>query len=320
LHKKGGRLVVDRGEEIFIDLPLEKVDQVLISDEGAISFSALRALLERGGSVAIQGFAGEVQGAFMNMADSRIELRRSQHRRADDHDFCLGAARAIVAGKISNQRLVLRRYYRFRPEKTNEAEVIMREMQAKALSATSLDAVRGCEGAAARAYFAAWSELLPTTWVMDGRSKNPPRDPVNALLSYGYGVLFHNLLTLITQRGLEPALGALHAPRNGHPALVSDLMEEFRSLIVDVVVLNILQRGHVTPHDFSAEEHQNGCRISASARKALIRAMEEKMAAQLTHPVTGQNMDYRRAMRQQVAHWVEVVENRVPVYRPCVLR
>ena len=320
LHKKGGRLVVDRGDDNFIDLPLEKVDQVLIADEGAISFGALRALLERGSSVAIQGFSGEVQGAFINVADSRIELRRKQHRRADDLDFCLGAARAIVAGKISNQRLVLRRYYRFRPEKTNSAEIIMREMQAKALSAASLDAIRGCEGSAARAYFAAWSELLPETWAMNGRTKNPPRDPVNALLSYGYGVLFHNLLTLITQRGLDPGLGALHACHNGHPALVSDLMEEFRSIVVDVVVLNLLQRGHVTHHDFAVEEPQNGCRISVSARKTLIRSMEEKLAAQLTHPITSQNMDYRRAMRQQVAHWVDVVENRAPVYRPCVLR
>lgn len=249
---------------------------------------------------------------------AQSELRQRQYACSENADFCLHAARAIVVGKIANQRLLLKRYYRFRPQHANDAEPQLAEMQAQAKLASDLAQLRGYEGLAARSYFAAWAALLPEAWPFAGRSKNPPGDPVNALLSYSYGVLFHNLLTLVVQRGLDPYLGSLHAVSNRHPALVSDLMEEFRPLVADVAVISLLQENTLRHQDFSLEG--NRCLIAPHARRQLLGKLEDKLNGPLTHPHTGQSMDYRRAMRQQVAHWAAHVGGQAAHYRPCTLR
>ena len=319
LRLDGGRILVLKDGVEQLALPLEKLDQVLAADEGAVSFAVLRALLERGASFVVQGRAWEALGACLRLDDPRVELRHIQHRRCDDDVFRLAAARAMVAGKIANSRLLLRRHYRFRPGGESPAEIPLREMQAHALRAVDMDELLGVEGAAARAYFAGFAGLLPERWRFPGRHRQPPTDPVNALLSYGYGVLFQNLLTLVVERGLDPHVGCLHALRNGHAALVSDLMEEFRALVVDTTVLNLLVRNSVRDGDFQVGEGQ-ACRLGVSLRKEYLRALEAKMQSRVVHPVSGREGDYRRAMRQQVAHWIEVLEGGVPVYRPFVQR
>ena len=319
LRIDGGRLLAMKNGDEILSVPLEKVDQVLASDEGAVSFAVLRALLARGATFMLQGSANDPPGVLLRAADSRVELRRCQHRRSDDAGFCLAAARAIVAGKIANGRVLLRRHYRFRAGGQSPADEALHEAQAHALRATDLETLRGVEGAAARAYFDAFAGLLPARWSFPGRRRQPPGDPVNALLSYGYAVLFHNLLTLVAERGLDPYLGSLHAAHDGHPALVSDLMEEFRALTVDAVVLRLLASDGIADGDFSLSEDA-GCRIGLPARKAFIAALEGKLQSAVAHPLGGADGDYRRAMRAQVAHWIQVLRGEAPAYRPFAVR
>lgn len=319
LRIDGGRLLAMKNGDEILSVPLEKVDQVLASDEGAVSFAVLRALLARGATFMLQGSANDPPGVLLRAADSRVELRRCQHRRSDDDGFCLAAARAIVAGKIANGRVLLRRHYRFRAAGHSPADEALHEAQAHALRAADLETLRGVEGAAARAYFDAFAGLLPARWSFPGRRRQPPGDPVNALLSYGYAVLFHNLLTLVAERGLDPYLGSLHATHDGHPALVSDLMEEFRALTVDTVVLRLLGSDEVAEGDFALSEDA-GCRIGLPVRKAFIAALEGKLQSAVAHPLGGPDGDYRRAMRAQVAHWIQVLRGEAPAYRPFAVR
>lgn len=320
LHRDGGRIVTMKDGEELLSVPLEKVDQVLVADEGAISFGVLRALFERGALVVIQGMSGEVMGGCMSLIDARVELRRLQHRRCADTDFCLAAARAIVAGKIGNSRLLLRRHYRFLPGGESPADIPLRELQTKALRATALDELRGLEGAAARTYFEAFARLLPERWEFPGRRRQPPTDPVNALLSYGYGVLFQTMLTLVVARGLDPHIGCLHAVRDGHPALVSDCMEEFRALVVDAVVLKLLAHREVDEADFVDGGSGQPCRIGLRLRKAYLRELEAKMQSRIVMPSTGTEGDYRRAMRAQIGLWIQVLEGKTAAYRPFMPR
>jgi CRISPR-associated protein Cas1 len=320
LRRDGGRIVAMKDGGELLAVPLEKLDQVLVADEGAVSFAVLRALLERGAGLVVQGDAGEALGACLGLVDSRVELRRTQHRRAEDADFCLTMARTVVAGKIANSRLLLRRHYRFQPGGESPADTALRELQARALQAPEIDVLRGLEGAAARAYFEAFAGLLPDQWQFPGRRRQPPTDPVNALLSCGYGVLFQNLLTLVAQRGLDPHLGCLHAVRDGHPALISDLMEEFRALVVDAVVLKLLAQHDVRPHDFTGRGPGQPCRINLQLRKVYLRELEAKLQSRIVHPATGREGDYRRAMRMQVGHWIQVLEGQAAVYRPFMPR
>ncbi|HRI93048.1 MAG TPA: CRISPR-associated endonuclease Cas1 [Accumulibacter sp.] len=320
LRVDGGRILVLRNGEEVLSVPMEKVDQVLVADEGAVSFAVLRALLARGATLVVQGAPGEPVGMLVNANDSRVELRRSQYRRSEDAEFCLGAARSIVVGKIANSRLLLRRHYRFRPGGHCPADAPLREMQVHASHAVSLEALRGVEGAAARAYFSAFADLLPERWSFPGRRRQPASDPVNALLSYGYAVLFQNLLTLVAERGLDPHLACLHAVRDGHPALVSDLMEEFRALIVDAVILKLLRRDDIVESDFVGGGAGEACRIGLRVRKAYLVELEAKLQSEVTHPLGGPGGDYRRAMRAQVAHWIQVLQGEAPAYRPFLPR
>lgn len=320
LRIDGGRILAMKNGEELLSVPMEKVDQVLATEEGAVSFAVLRALLARGAGFVLPGTAGEPPGLLLSAADNRIDLRRSQYRRSEDSAFCLSAARAIVAGKIGNGRVLLRRHYRFRPGGQSPAEAALHEMQAHALRADDLDALRGVEGAAARAYFEAFAGLLPERWSFPGRHRQPPTDPVNALLSYGYAVLFQNLLTLVAERGLDPYLGSLHTAHDGHPALVSDLMEEFRALTVDAVVLKLLGRDDIRDSDFVIGGAGEGCRIGLTVRKAYLAALEARLQSAVAHPLGGPDGDYRRAMRAQVAHWIQVLRGEAPGYRPFMAR
>ncbi len=161
LKLDGGCLLVHKAEEQLLSVPLEKIDQVIVSDEGTVSFAALRSLLARGAGFFIDWRSGELPGHFVSALNTRIKLRALQHQQVRDDYFNLAIARALVAGKISNSRLVLNRYYRTRPDCQNLADSLMREAQAKALTAVDIDTLRGIEGAAAKTYFAAWRDLLP---------------------------------------------------------------------------------------------------------------------------------------------------------------
>ncbi len=249
-----------------------------------------------------------------------------QHERVRDPVFNLNIARAIVAGKIANSRLLLRRYYRFRPNGESPVEPLLRELQAKAQQAENIETLRGFEGVAARHYFDAYRELLPESWKSQfvGRSRQPPHDPVNALLSYGYGVLYQNVLTLIAARGLETHLGHLHALHDGHPALVSDLVEEFRALIVDAVVLKLTLDHPFEVSDFTLETKTDTaapfCRISKTLRHQLIARLEEKLQSPVTHPILHISSDYRRMIRTQISHYIQVLEDPTAGYHAFVLR
>lgn len=320
LHRQGERIVISRSGEELLSIPLEKLDQVFVSGEGAISFGALRWLMRHRVAVLIADQAGEPQGAFRDETGGQIALHHQQWQRLNEPAFVLNAARAIVAAKIANGRLILRRYFRHRPGKVNPHDEHLAHLQNAVAKGESLDAVRGHEGAAARAHFDSLRELLAPQWPFKERSRRFPRDPVNALLSYGYGILYHTLLNLIVRRGLDPHSGNLHASRQGHAALASDLMEEFRPLVVDAVVLKMLLGGKAVATDFEYDHADYPVRIGDSLRKRFIAEIETKLGSPLIHPRTGKTTDYRRAMLWQVAHWCDVVSGSVAVYEPMVLR
>jgi CRISPR-associated protein Cas1 len=192
------------------------------------------------------------------------------------------------------------------------------------VAASNLDVLRGIEGSAAKSYFSAWRDLLPELWqpAFPNRNRQPPQDPINAMLSYGYAILYNNVLTLVAARGLEAHLGHLHAMRNGHPALVSDLVEEFRALVVDAVVLKLTLDHPFDEHDFSyhGEAGTRFCRIGNGLRKELIERLEAKLNSRQTHPLTGESGDFRRMIRIQIAHYIQLLEGNIPAYRSFVPR
>lgn len=319
LHRRGGRVVVSRDDVDLFEIPLESLDQVCVANQGAISFGAMREFLSRQIGFVVTSHAGEPVGWLDNLTGGNAMLHAEQFRRADDEAFCLGAARALVGGKIANCRLIVRRYARHRSSADSGADGELAHLERRLAQAGSLDVIRGLEGAAARRYFEVLGDFLGGEWNSNHRNRRPPRDPVNVLLSYGYTILFQNVLTLLVRRGLHPYVGSLHTAADRHPALAFDLMEEFRPLVVDAVVLKLLLNGRIKPEHFEQGSEDYPCRLLPIGRRIFVQSIEEKLDTPLQHPKDGRSIDLRRAIAGQASLWADHVCRRVGNYRPFVL-
>ncbi|MDY0331716.1 MAG: CRISPR-associated endonuclease Cas1 [Thiomonas sp.] len=315
LHIDGERLLVGKGQDELASIPAEKVDQVVADTEGAVSFGALRLLLRHDATLLLTpGASGEPAGLLVPMNGRQVQLRAAQFARLSDGGFRIAVAQRIVQAKIANSRVLLRRYRRFRPEGDRNEDAKLQRLYAQCTQATTLDAVRGFEGSAARVHFDAFATLLGPQWGFDHRNRQPPKDPVNALLSYGYTLLFHTVHTFILRRGLDPFVGALHAPRDGHAALASDLMEPYRSLIVDATVLRFLTQGGVDPEDFAQEEPG---RLPVGVKRRFIQALEQKLASPVGRDGSaGDAPDWRRIIERDVNGWAAAVQGQPQAYAP----
>lgn len=323
LGKRYERLVVYLDGQVIQEIPAIKVDQVMVFGNASITTPAMQFCLGEKIPIVLLSGSGRYHGVIDSFDTDPVLLHRDQFLRAADPQFRLSVAREIIRGKLANSRLLLMRYARKRdlPELGASATRIKRHID-QLDSVTSLDELRGHEGSAAKSYFGALGELLAPRWNFSGRNKRPPTDPVNAMLSYGYTLLFYNVYALLRARGLNPHVGCLHPMRAGHPALASDMVEEFRALIVDTVVLNLLlNRGGLSASDFTLPDSPGApCLLDPAARKKFIRALENKFNAAITHPGTGYRIDYRRCIETQIQLYAAVVRGREDAYRAMVLR
>jgi len=317
LRKEGERILITHEGQTLASLPGFKIDQILLQGNQLISTALIAHLLREGRHIGLMDPAGRHVASLVKHRGNHLRLEKRQHQRQDDDAFKLMIARACVDAKIHNARVVLRRFLRRRPDDQAQALAqTMDRLRQRLPAAGRVDAVRGIEGAAAHAYYRAIARILPEHWRFAGRRRRPPTDPFNLLVSYGYAVLFHTLHTLTERRGLHPWLGNLHASDGRHPALVSDLMEEFRAPVVDAVALHALLN-NFRPEDFIDDpDHPYPCRFTDSARKRYLQWLQNKFRSQLIHPVSGRRVDYHRLLQCQVHHYARVVLGQEPDYRP----
>jgi CRISP-associated protein Cas1 len=321
LDRESHQLLVLTPEQTPLKIPAERLHQVMAFGATNITSGAISLCLEMGIPVMLLSGRGRYFGLIDPLKIENLNTQRAQFRTLDQPDQSLTIARNMVQGKITNQLALLRRWHRHRKppneEHTKNLYDGMQTARRKAVEATSTDSLRGIEGAAAAAYWRAIKALLSPTWKFEGRRRQPPPDPVNSLLSYGYTLMYYNLLTLVAARGLNPYAGFLHTPRSGHHALVSDLMEEFRGPIVDALVMDMVQNSRVKPDDFSwPDEPGEACAMSVSARRNFVHAFEKKLNAPQRHTRYGLHMDWRRIMDGQVLHLVQTLHGQTHAYQP----
>ncbi|WP_119157600.1 CRISPR-associated endonuclease Cas1 [Caldimonas tepidiphila] len=322
LTREHDRVVVSRRHEVRASIPLGQLDQIAVMENAMVSTSLLRHCAERRVSVAFGGSGGELLTLDRGTLAER-RLLQAQWAAQGHGELNLLLARRFVEGKLHNSRTVLRRFTRREGREAVEPLLqAIEQAQQRLATATTLDQVRGLEGAAARAYFQALKALLPEGIHFPGRQRRPPRDPVNVTLSFGYAVLAHNLHTLVRLEGLNAHLGHLHAAAAGSLALVSDLMEEFRAPLVDAVALALWRAGQLKDADFewSTAPDEQPCRLARTARKLFVDALEAKLESRILHPGLQRLMDFRRAMQAQVRHYQRVLLREEAVYQPLKLR
>lgn len=314
LLKESERVVV-RNKHDSSSLPLNRLDQIILQGNQLVSTALLRHAAQTGLAVHITDHAGRpVKG--LHTGRHNLHLLRRQFACEQDAELQLMLARAFVDGKIHNQRLLLRRQNRRRNDpEIDLLEHAMLEMQDRHKSTEKINQLRGLEGAAAHRYFKALQRIVDESWQFPGRRKNPPTDPFNVLLSYGYGVLFSTLHTLAARIGLHPELGHLHRANGRHPALISDLMEEFRAPIVDTAALSFIKQ--CQPGDFEWQaEGEYPCRLTETTRRRYLQHLQNRMRAQLVNPRNGQRQDYHRLLHYQAWHYAQVMLGEADVYHP----
>jgi len=320
--KSGFVLKVQEKDKLVQEVRVGEICQLNLMGNIQLSTQAVQALCEAEVPIAYFSMGGWFYGVTHGLGVKNIYLRREQFRLADMHGFCLRLARALVAGKIRNQRTLLQRNH-IEPPAT--ALSFLKSMQREAEAAEAMESLLGIEGSAARVYFQQFSGMIKLdepsesrtgppefTFDFNQRNRRPPRDPVNALLSLAYSMLAKDLTIVCHTVGFDPFLGYYHQPRFGRAALALDLMEPFRPLIADSAVLSAINTRMVTPRDFVRAG--DSVQLTADGRKAFFRAYEQRMDTLVTHPVFGYRINYRRVLEIQTRLLARVASGELTTY------
>jgi len=310
LYVTGFALTVGKSDEVLQvrdkkqliqEVRFHEISQVNVFGSVTVTGPALQSLCWAGKPVAHFTFGGWFAGMTSGLGLKNVFLRIAQVRRSDDPEFSLRFAQDIVATKIRNQRTLLQRNH---VEPSRAVLSRLKQYAEDAAHASNLASLLGLEGTAARLYFGQFAGMLKPEpgdelprFDFDGRNRRPPRDPINALLSFAYSLLAKDLTIVCHAVGFDPFIGFYHQPRFGRPALALDLMEGFRPLVADSAVLSVVNTRMVTPKDFL--QAGRAVTMTASGRKALLRAYEQRMDNLVTHPVFGYRVSYRRILEIQ---------------------
>ncbi len=302
-----------------VEVPLLKVDQVVVMGNVTMTAPALYALLENGISVCYLSSHGRYLGQLDPEFSKNAPLRIAQHQAHNHPQRRVALARAFVIGKLRNMRTQLLRAARTRPNHdVRVAATALRDSIRRAEGATTVSEVLGHEGVGSAAYFDAFGQLLRDGWSFEGRVRRPPTDPVNAMLSFGYALLTSQVSAAVQMVGLDPYVGYLHVARYGRPALALDLMEEFRTPVVDSVVLTVINNRVIEPTDFTAE--LGATRLTDAGRRAFMERFEERLATEIVHPTFGYKATYRRCIELQVRLLAKVLLGEIGSYPAFLVR
>lgn len=313
-------------------VPLNKIEQVLVLGDITLSTGALHELCERRIGVHFLSAHGHSYGSLTADWGKNSGVRLAQYQLFCQIERRFVVARACVAGKLLNMRTLLMRAARSREDNAPLLQAVqqlrasLRELARLPVPAhvdpadrmNGLGPLLGVEGNASAAYYGAFGGMLKAPWRFPGRVKRPPTDPVNALLSFGYSVLTNQIVALIHAVGLDPGLGVLHQPGFGKPALALDLIEPFRSIIVDSVVVTLLNTGQLQPNDFV--EELGAYRLRDDARTTFLKKLEARLDEKVQHPIFGYQTSYRRAIELQARLFAKHAQGEIPQYVPFTVR
>ena len=301
--KSGETLVVTVDDEKVATARLEETSQVVLMGNIYLTTPCLHELMWRGIPVTWHSHGGWFFGHTTGNGHKNVELRTAQYRASFNESTCLQFARGLVGAKIQNCRTLMRRNWK-RPESSQPLLTDLRGDSRRAARAATLAQLLGVEGTAAARYFRAFGAMLHDAapdgqfrFDFESRNRRPPTDPVNALLSFTYSLLVRAWTVTLTAVGFDAFRGLYHQPRYGRPALALDLMEPFRPLVADSVVVQAINNGEVKPTDFRTAA--GAVNLTANGRRRVIATFERRLGHEVVHPLFGYRVSYRRLMEMQ---------------------
>lgn len=313
LSKTDGRIIVRKERKLLEDIPAFQVSQVVIFGNAYITTPAVNFFLEKGIDVAYLSSFGKYRGRLQPGFCKDAALRQKQYQRSLDPQFCLNVSKQIVTGKIRNMIAFCQRQRKKGKDVT--ANIKMMEQGLKQVSsAANHDSLWGYEGTASATYFKLLRAFLHEDWGFNKRIAHPPTDPINILLSLGYTLLYNDFFAAINIVGLDPYMGFFHQARQGHATMASDLMEEFKAIIVDSVVLSAVNKGAIKKGDFNGK---NGHIVfSNEGLKRFLLLYDQRVDSIIFYPTLQSRNSYHRCFELQVRHLARVIQGEDPAYHP----
>jgi CRISPR-associated protein Cas1 len=309
-----------------LSVPIHHLGGVVCFGPVSASPELMSACFERGIGLSFLDINGRFLARVEGPASGNVLLRRRQYRLADDPLATAHLARCFVIGKVTNARSMLVRSAREQPDPPATMQTAAVRLAERLVDLgradLSTETVRGHEGEAAAGYFAAFDAMIRTSdpaFRFATRSRRPPLDAVNSLLSFVYALVRHDCTSALSAVGLDPAVGYLHADRPGRPSLALDLMEEFRPALADRLVLALINRGQVTPQGF-VRDAAGGVSMDAETRRTVLVSYQERKQATLTHPVTGEATTYAVVPHIQARLLARAIRGDLDHYPPFLVR
>lgn len=297
LSRDGENVVILTGDSEKFRIPIHNIEGIVTFGYCGASPALLGLCAERNVSVSFLTEHGKFWGRLSGPVKGNVLLRRKQFRMADNEIIALEISRILIAGKISNCRNILQRAIRDHGSEIDindltQASELLASRQKQALKAGNAMLLRGIEGEAANIYFGVFNNLIinqKEDFSINGRTRRPPKDNVNALLSFAYALLANEIQSAIESVGLDPYVGFLHTDRPGRPSLALDLMEEFRPYLADRLVLSLINRRQVSGKGFLNRD-ESGVIMDEETRKEVITAWQKRKQEEIQHPFLNEKM------------------------------
>lgn len=320
--KTDERLTVKSGKEKLVDVPMIKVDGVVVLGRATVSPAVVSELLERKIPLSFMKATGRYLGKLQPEMTKNIFVRKAQWKAAGHTSEAVHVVRGFVRGKLKNYRNTLLRRQRENAELNFKSELVRLEGAIAKIDKTdSIDSLRGLEGAGSAVYFGCFDRLIKgSEFEFKNRNRRPPTDPVNSLLSLGYSLLRHDVQSAVNIVGFDPYLGYLHYERYGRPSLALDLMEEFRPLVVDALVLKVLNKRSLTSENFEKEPVSGAVYLTGDGLKTFLRLYEVKKKTTFKHPVLKRKCSYQEAFEIQGRLLAKYLMGETDKYPPLILK
>lgn len=322
LGKTDERITVKANKQQLLDVPLIKIDGIVILGRATVSPAIVSELLERHIPLSFLTSTGKYLGCLVPEFTKNIFVRKAQWSAAGESPKAIHVVQEIIKGKLKNYRNVLMRRRREYPNLNLDPFITKIEQVLEPIPTTlNINSLRGLEGSGSAAYFGAFNQLInPSDFEFKSRNRRPPKDPINSLLSLGYALLRHDLQSAVNIVGFDPYLGYLHFDRYGRPSLALDMMEEFRPLVVDAIVLSAINHKRLLPEHFISEPLSHAVSLTKEGLKIFLRLYEEKKQSKFKHPVLQRQCTYQEAFEIQARLLAKYLMDETDKYPPLILK
>lgn len=314
LGYKENRLIITYSKDDFKSIPIENIDNIIIFGAVQVSTHCMQQILFRGVHLTWLSKNGSYFGRLESTSNINIDRQRIQFRKSDDKDFSLRLSKQFIKGKVANQKTILIRANKLIKNNTLTDLISKITMNFRKIDeAKSIDELLGVEGFLAKIYYQGINCIIDKEFSFSGRTKRPPKDPFNAVISFGYTLLHYEIFTILVSKGLNPYAAFMHSDRHKHPALCSDLMEEWRPILVDSLAIALLNNGRIKKEDFDSIPETKAVFLNRNSCKKFIENFEKRLRQEVAYvKEVSYKMSFRRIIEYQVMKLIKAMESNNP--------